>query len=165
MYAGSHQTFAYAMKFGYDYLNAFPWSITSGNCGSIDSRDSFDSYIGDTFWLKWESSSCKPFPKQAIVCTCLPYETVENTVGKWEMSNFSFSHGVFNPLRELSAISLSLKLPSFSLDQSEILSFRKGFIGRKHTGKWRKCLFLACFPFPTILILMVFKTWSCLVKG
>ena len=84
-----------------------------------------------------------PFPKQALVFTCLQHKSFENTVGKKEisldcslqgqpfsqtspgfyvsavqvfgkncgekeklllMSNFSFSHSVFHPFRELSAI-------------------------------------------------------------
>ena len=43
---------------------------------------------------------CEPFPKQALVFTCLQYKSFENTAGKGEIaqtSNFSFSHSVFYP--------------------------------------------------------------------
>ena len=43
----------------------------------------------------------------ALVFMCLQYKSFENTVGKGKLlvtSNFSFSHSVFYPLGELSAI-------------------------------------------------------------
>ena len=46
-----------------------------------------------------------PFPKQALVFTCLQYKSFENTVGKGEIAhNFSFSHSVFYWLGKLSGI-------------------------------------------------------------
>ena len=70
-------------------------------------------------WYDWNNveSGLKlhwPFPKQALVFTCLQCESFENTVGKGEiahvMSNFSFSHSVFHPSGELSTIFIKLKI-------------------------------------------------------
>ena len=49
--------------------------------------------------LLWPANSL-PFPKQALVFTCLEYKSFENTMGKGEIlatNNFSFSHSVFYP--------------------------------------------------------------------
>ena len=44
----------------------------------------------------------QPFPKQALVFTCLQYKSFENTVGKGEIAQpASFSHSVFCPFGDL----------------------------------------------------------------
>ena len=51
------------------------------------------------------------------------------------MSNFSFSHSVFYPFRELSAIFIKFEIvvfKLFQLDQSEIMWFWKGIIVKSH---------------------------------
>ena len=63
---------------------------------------------------------------------CLQYKPFENTVGKEEIaitSNFSFSHSVLYPFKEISAIFTTLKLSSansFSLEESKICYLGKG---------------------------------------
>ena len=73
----------------------------------------------------------QPFPKQALVFTCLQYKSFENTVGKGEIArnNFSFSHSVFYPFRELSANFIKLKIvicKLFQFGRVENLSSGKG---------------------------------------
>ena len=73
----------------------------------------------------------KPFPKQALVLTCLQYKSFENTVGKGEIavtSNFSFSHSVFYPLENFLPFSSNLTLlsaTSFRLEESNICCLGK----------------------------------------
>ena len=51
-----------------------------------------------------------PFPLQALVFTCLQYQSLENTVGKGEIAcNFSSSHFVFYHFGDVSAIFNDLK--------------------------------------------------------
>ena len=50
------------------------------------------------------------FPKQVLVFMCLQYKSFENTVGKGVTSNFSFSHSVFYPFVELSAIFINFRI-------------------------------------------------------
>ena len=55
----------------------------------------------------------QPFPKQALVFTCLQHESFENTAGKEKLlvtSNFSFTRSVFYPFGELSAIFIEFKI-------------------------------------------------------
>ena len=52
-----------------------------------------------------------PLPKQVLVFTHLHYQSLENTLEKGEMlvtSNFSFSHRVFYPFGEFSAMSYQI---------------------------------------------------------
>ena len=42
-------------------------------------------------------------PKQALVFTCLPYRSYENTVGKGEIA-------LFYPIREFSAVSVKFQI-------------------------------------------------------
>ena len=55
-----------------------------------------------------------PFPKQALVFTCLQYKSFKNIVGNGEIanvtSNFSFSHTVFYWFGELSAIFIQFEI-------------------------------------------------------
>ena len=65
-----------------------------------------------------------PFPKQALVFTCLQYKSFENTVGKEEIARneqFLFSHSVLYPFGELSAIVIKIwncRLQSLSVWKS-----------------------------------------------
>ena len=59
------------------------------------------------------------FPEKALVFTCLQYKAFENTVGKAEIAcNFSFSHCVFYPFGELSAIDIKFEILVCKLFQS-----------------------------------------------
>ena len=54
-----------------------------------------------------------PFPKQALVFTCLQYKSFENTVGKGEIARkeqFLLFHSVFYPLGELSDIFIKFQI-------------------------------------------------------
>ena len=77
--------------------------------------------------------SFNPFPKQALVFTCLQYKSFENTRGAKEKllvtSNFSFSHSVFCLFESLLPFQTNFKLlspNSFSSEESKILHLRKG---------------------------------------
>ena len=54
----------------------------------------------------------QPFPKQALIFTCLQYKSFENTVREGEIDRkeqFLLSHSVFNLLVEHSTIFTQLK--------------------------------------------------------
>ena len=54
-----------------------------------------------------------PFPKQALIFTCLQCMSFENTVGKSEIARneqFFLSHSVFYPFGELSAIFIKVEI-------------------------------------------------------
>ena len=76
--------------------------------------------------------SHKPFPKKALVFTCLQYKSFENTVGKGETArNKQFLlFPVFSILLEnFLPFSSNLKLSSanpFSLEESKICPLEKG---------------------------------------
>ena len=71
-------------------------------------------------------AKCEPFPKQALVFTCsrcllkTPWENEKLLV----TSNFSFSHSVFYPFREPSAIFIKFK-----------------FVACKHLSVWKSLKF------------------------
>ena len=73
-----------------------------------------------------------PFPNKPWflrVCSKSLLKTLWEKEKLLVTSNFSFSHNVFYPLRELSVISSNLKLSSansFNLEESKMLSFGKG---------------------------------------
>ena len=57
-------------------------------------------------WKKYCTNYWLPFPRQALVFTCLQYKSFENTVGKEEIARnekLSFSHSDFYPFEEYSA--------------------------------------------------------------
>ena len=73
-----------------------------------------------------------PFPKQALVLTCLQYKSFENTVGKGEIARneqFLLFPTVFSThLENFMPFSLNLKLSSancFSLEESKICRLGK----------------------------------------
>ena len=60
------------------------------------------------------------FPKQALAFTCLQNKSYGNTVRKKKMlvtSNFSFTHSVFYPFEELSAIFIKFKIVVYKFFQ------------------------------------------------
>ena len=62
----------------------------------------------------------KPFPKQALVFTCLQYKPFENTVGKGEIAHnkqFLNCQSVFYLFRELSAIFIKFEIVVCKLSQ------------------------------------------------
>ena len=75
-----------------------------------------------------------PFLKQALVFTCLKYNSFETLWEKEKLlisSNFSSSHSVFYPLEQLSAIFLESKIfvcLLFHFGTVQNLLFRKGLI-------------------------------------
>ena len=79
-------------------------------------------------------SCLNPFPNKPWflrVCSKSLLKTLWEKEKLLITSNFSFSHSVFYPLRELSIISSNLKLSSansFNLEESKMLSFGKGLI-------------------------------------
>ena len=93
-------------------------------------------YFGKVFFLilrggGGERKHCpteyKPFPKQALVFTCLQNKSFENTVGKGEIARneqfLLFPQCFLLRFGELSAISLNLKLlsaKSFGMEESII---------------------------------------------
>ena len=84
-----------------------------------------------------------PFLEKSPSFTCLQHKSVENTVGKEKlliMSNFSFSHSVFYPFGELSAILSSSKIVVCKLFQFGSLKF----------VIWER--------------VKVVQTWNCLMK-
>ena len=68
-----------------------------------------------------------PFPKQALVFTCLKYKSFENTVGKGEIAPFPtvFSIHLENFLPFSSTLNLSAAY-SFNLKESKICRLGKG---------------------------------------
>ena len=86
-----------------------------------------------------------PFPKQALVFTCLQYKSLK-TLWKKEkllvMSNFSFSHSVFNTFRKLSAILIKFEIivcKFFQFGSVLNLLFGKGL--RKINLAHKTCVF------------------------
>ena len=84
-----------------------------------------------------ESKICRlvmglPFPKQALVFTCLQYKSFENTVGKGEIAHneqFLLFPVFSNHLENFLPFSSNLKLSSanpFSLEDSKICCLGKG---------------------------------------
>ena len=69
-------------------------------------------WIGYSFVMVCFFFFFSPFPKQALVFTCLQYRSFENTVGKGAIvtSNFSFSYSVFYLFGELFDILIKLKI-------------------------------------------------------
>ena len=73
-----------------------------------------------------------PFPKQALVFTCLQYKFLKTLWEKKKLlvtSNFFFSRGVFYPFRELSVIFIKFKIvvcKLFQFGRGQNLSFEKG---------------------------------------
>ena len=68
-----------------------------------------------------------PFPKQALVFTCLKYKSFENTVGKGEIA---FPTVFSTPLENLLPFSSSLKLlsaKSLNLEESKTCRLGKGY--------------------------------------
>ena len=62
----------------------------------------------------------KPFPNKPWFLTCLQHKTFENTVGKGEIAHnehFSFTHSVFYPLGDLSAIFVKFEIVGCKLFQ------------------------------------------------
>ena len=60
----------------------------------------------------------QPFPKQALVYTCLQYKTFENTVEKGEIARneqFLLSTSVFNPSGELWPIFIKFRVVVFKV--------------------------------------------------
>ena len=77
--------------------------------------------------------TCYPFPKQALVFTCLQYKSFKNTAGKGEIARneqFLLFPQCFLPVwRAFLPFSTNLKLSSansFSLEESKICCFGKG---------------------------------------
>ena len=78
-------------------------------------------------------SKCEPFPKQALVFTCLQYMPFENAVGKGEIAHneqfLLFSQCFLPVLKNFLPFSSNLKLlsaNSFSLEESKICHLGKG---------------------------------------
>ena len=76
---------------------------------------------------------CEPFPKQALVFTCLQYKSFENTEGKGEIApnkQFLFFPTVFSTrLENFLPFSSNLKLKSatsFGLEESKTYRMGKG---------------------------------------
>ena len=80
----------------------------------------------------YRSTALNPFPNKPWFLRVYSKNLLKTLWEKEKLlvtSNFSFSHSVFYPLRELSVISSNLKLSSansFNLEESKMLSFGKG---------------------------------------
>ena len=93
-------------------------------------------------WEKEKNAGAcmNPFPKQALVFTCLQYESFENTVGKGEIARneqFLLFPRCFLPVQRAFHFHQILKLSSansFSLEESKICRLGKGlaspFVGQ-----------------------------------
>ena len=86
----------------------------------------------DQNWLKKTSCIFNPFPnKPWIICVC-SISLLKTLLEKEKLlvtSNFSFSHSVFYPFGELSAIFIEFKIvvcKCFILEESKICRFGKG---------------------------------------
>ena len=102
-----------------------------------------------------------PFPNKPWflrVCITSLLKTLREKEKLLVTSNFSYSHSVFFPFGEHSAIFIKFEIvvcKLFHCGKSEILSFGKGLKyvfchchGRELRGNRRKCWLSAYFPFP-----------------
>ena len=82
---------------------------------------------GGNFFAYCKFSIYQPFSKQALVFTCLQYNSFENTVQKGEIACYVFY--LFGELLPFLPFPTNLKMSfanSFSLEESKIYCFRKG---------------------------------------
>ena len=99
------------------YLSKFLFVATFVKRGPVEQNDSN---------LCSRESDCQPFPKQALVFTCLLYRSFENLWEKEKLlasSNFSFFHRVFNPFGELTDMFIKLKIVVCKLSVWKSLEF------------------------------------------
>ena len=115
---------------------------------------------------------------------CLQYKSFGNTAWKKEkllvLNNFSFSHSVFYPFGECSAIFIKFEknchLQIFQFGSVQNLLFGKRFktethfeMGKKRCGKRRKCCLPAFSLFPTMFskgfFFRVVKSRDCVGKS
>ena len=110
--------------------------------------------------LKFDEKRLNPLPNKPWflhVCSTSLLKTLGEKEKLLGTSNFSFSHSVFYPLGDFSAIFIKLEIVVCKLFQfgslkyivlGKSLSFFQR--GRKHCGKRRNCSLRANTPFPTV---------------
>ena len=96
------------------------YCVSTCTCHTLITVVSLCPYLG-TLWA---------FFKQALVFMCLQYKSFENTIGEGKIalvtSNFPFSHCVFYPFWEHSAIFINFKIVVCKVFKSKICCLGKG---------------------------------------